>query len=76
MSKSEIKKAALELPVEERAELAKAIWDSIPPEDEARLLPLYNWQKAALDDALADYRKHPDTSAPWEEVKARLWPRT
>lgn len=76
MGKSEIKKAALELSVEDRAELARAIWDSIPPEDEARLLPLYNWQKIALDDALEEYRQHPETSAPWKEVKARLWPRT
>ena len=75
MTNAEIKKAALELSMKERAELAQAIWDSIPEEDEARLLPLYNWQKAALDEALEDYRKHPESSAPWEEVKARLWPR-
>ena len=61
--------------MEERAELAQAIWDSIPSEDEARLLPLYDWQKAALADALEEYKRHPETSAPWEEVKARLWPR-
>ena len=76
MTKADIEKAALELPVEERAELARAIWDSIPPEDEARLLPLYGWQKQALDEALDDYQKHPDSGVSWEEVKTRLWPRT
>jgi putative addiction module component (TIGR02574 family) len=74
MTKADIKKAALELPVDERAELARAIWDSIPPEEEARLMPLYEWQKSALDEALQDFRQHPESSVSWEEVKAGLWP--
>lgn len=74
MTKTEIEEAARALPVEERYELANTLLETISPEDAARLLPLHDWQKEALDEALVDLQEHPETSVPWAEVKARLWP--
>jgi putative addiction module component (TIGR02574 family) len=58
-----------QLSVEERLALVQEIWDSIidagirPPLSEARLEELR--RRAAEDDA------DPDSTIPWEEVKAR-----
>ena len=72
MTKAEIKKAVLELPVEERAEVAQAIWDSIPSEEEARLLPLYDWQREALGEALEDLERNPDSGIPVKEAMGQI----
>ena len=60
----------LELPVEERARLAQAIWDSIAelPEE----IPLTDAERRELDLRLASYLENPDSGSPWPEVKARI----
>ena len=74
MSIQELEAEARKLSAAERAELAEAIWNSIADEANAdpNILPLSDEQRAELDRRLADYHAHPETSVPWEEVKARL----
>lgn len=74
MSVQELEAQALKLSPPERARLAEVLWESIADEVNADpdVLPLSDEQRAELDRRLADYRAHPETSVPWEEVKARL----
>ncbi len=74
VSVQELEAEARKLPAAERARLAEALWDSIADEanTDPGVLPLSDEQRAELDHCLADYRAHPETSVPWEEVKARL----
>jgi len=64
----------MRLSVAERIRLAEDLWDSVAREAEADpdLLPLTAEERDELDRRLADYEAHPETSVPWEEVKARL----
>lgn len=65
-------KSLLELPAEERLELAQALWDSVEPEEEARFVKLPEWQHEILRERLEDLETNPDGGQPWEEVKAEL----
>lgn len=70
MTKSEIHQQALELPPEEREELAAALWESL--EGEPAQLP--EWQRRLLDERLATLEEKPEEGAPWDEVEKRIWP--
>lgn len=70
MTKSEIQQQALELPADQRQELAAALWESL----EAEPPPLPEWQRRLLDERLAALDESPDEGAPWEEVEKRVWP--
>jgi putative addiction module component (TIGR02574 family) len=61
---------ALELPIPERIKLVGDIWDSIAAEPWA--MKLTPEQTAEIERRLEDYRKNPDDSVPWEEVKERF----
>lgn len=65
MTREEVQKL-LDLPVEERFELAETLWDSLHE------LPVTDWQREILDERLADLQRNPQGSRSWEEVKARL----
>jgi putative addiction module component (TIGR02574 family) len=65
-------KSLLELPAEERLELAQALWDSVEPEDEARFVKLPEWQHEILRERLEDLEKNPDDGQPWEKVRAEM----
>ncbi|NJL26406.1 MAG: addiction module protein [Thermoanaerobaculia bacterium] len=69
MTFSEIRQAALNLPVEERRQLVEALWESL--ESEAVVLPA--WQEELLDRRLERLRKHPERGSPWEEVEKRVF---
>ena len=58
------------LSVEERIELAEAIWDSV--EEEGEDCDLTDAQKRELERRLAAYEANPDDVIPWETVKQRL----
>jgi putative addiction module component (TIGR02574 family) len=73
MKSAEIQKL-LDLPVDERMELAQILWESVDPEDEARFLSIPDWQRRILDERLADLESNPNDEQTWEEVKAELWP--
>jgi putative addiction module component (TIGR02574 family) len=65
----------LELPVEERLEIAQALWNSVEPEDEIRFLSIPDWQRRILDERLEDLDRNPSDEQPRDEVKKELWPR-
>jgi putative addiction module component (TIGR02574 family) len=73
MNRAEIRKL-LELPADEKMELAQILWESVEPEDETRFLSIPDWQRQILDERLADIDRNPDDEQTWEEVKAELWP--
>jgi putative addiction module component (TIGR02574 family) len=73
MKSAEIQKL-LELPIDERMELAQILWESVEPGDEARFLAIPDWQRRILDERLADIKSNPNDEQTWEEVKAELWP--
>ena len=64
----------LELPAEERLELAELLWRSVEPEDEARFLAIPAWQRGVLAERFADLAENPDDEEPWEKVRAEVWP--
>jgi putative addiction module component (TIGR02574 family) len=69
MTTAELKQQVLELPEEERLEVAEAIWTSLEDRDR---LPLPEWQKVLLDERLA--ASESETGRDWEEVEAAVWP--
>jgi putative addiction module component (TIGR02574 family) len=70
MTKMQIQREALQLPVEERLEVAEAIWESL--ESAADQPPLPDWQRKILDERIAEDDADPETGSPWEEVKQRI----
>ena len=71
MTKSQLEEL-LKLPVQERIDLALALWDSIAEPDFEEHLPLTDAQKAELDRRLAEHDRNPSRGIPWEEVQRRL----
>jgi putative addiction module component (TIGR02574 family) len=70
MTKKELKSEALQLPVEDRLELAEALWESL---EQGLLRPeLPAWQRDLLDQRLAAFEAAPEAGSPWEEVKQRI----
>ena len=65
MTNADLKKQALELPPEERLELADSLVESTLP-------PLTDEQKAVLDRRWEAYKANPNDVFSWEEVKAEL----
>lgn len=61
---------ALKLSVDERIELAEAIWHSVHPSQTD--VPLTEAQKELLEERYAAYLANPDAGSSWEEVRARL----
>lgn len=58
------------LSVEERIELAQAIWDSIV--DEGAQVELTSAQKQELDRRLERHRRNPHEGSSWNEVEERI----
>ena len=56
------------LSIEERFQVADAIWDSVMHEVETSPLP--EWQRAELERRLADIVVNPDAVRPWSDVEA------
>lgn len=54
----------------ERAELAIALWDSLP--DDSAEPPLTEPERAELARRVEAYRSDPDAGAPWSEVRERI----
>jgi putative addiction module component (TIGR02574 family) len=73
MKSAEIQRL-LELPPDERMELAQILWESVEPEDETRFLSIPDRQRRVLDERLANIERNPNDEQTWEEVKAELWP--
>ena len=71
MTKAQLEEL-LKLPVQERIDLALALWDSIAEPDLEQHLPLTEAEKAELDRRLAEHDRDPSRGLPWEEVQRRL----
>jgi len=56
------------LSIEERLQVADAIWDSVMREVETSPLP--EWQRAELERRMAESRANPDAVRPWSDVEA------
>jgi len=70
MTKTELQSQVLQLPVDERLELAEALWESLEQEPVQPALP--EWQRQILDERIAEDDAAPDEGSPWEEVKRRI----
>jgi putative addiction module component (TIGR02574 family) len=70
MTKAELESEALRLPVEDRLDLAEALWDSLEREAVQPKLPA--WQREILDERLAADDAESEAGAPWKEVKQRI----
>ena len=70
MNKAELKLEALQLPVEDRLELAEALWESL--EREPGHIELPAWQREILDERLAADDAAPEAGSLWKEVKRRI----
>ena len=55
------------LSIEERLQVAEAIWDSVVHDVEAAPIP--DWYKAELERRLADSLANPDAVRPWGDVE-------
>lgn len=60
----------LELPVAERVKLAQAIWDSVSELPDP--FPLSRAEREKIDRRLEAYRRDPEATSPWPEVKERI----
>jgi putative addiction module component (TIGR02574 family) len=69
MTKADLARLALELPIDERLDLAQTIWDSASPPDDFTLTPEL---RDLLDARLLEAEANPGTDITWEEMKARL----
>jgi putative addiction module component (TIGR02574 family) len=70
MTRAEME-SLLHLPVDERAELAQLLWQSLEQEREVLLTAE---DKRVIEERLAEMERDPDAGIPWEEVRAELWP--
>jgi putative addiction module component (TIGR02574 family) len=68
----------MNLPMDEKFELASELWDSIHPPGSASPgdpVELTEEQMVEIRRRVAEHERNPETASPWEEVKARLWAR-
>ena len=70
MTKAELQEKLMDLPVEERLDLAQTLWDSASPHPEGP--ELTNGQKAVLEKRRATFLANPDAFDSWEDVKSRI----
>jgi putative addiction module component (TIGR02574 family) len=69
MTKIDLARHALELPIEEQIELAQTLWEHASPEAD---FALSDELKDLLEARLLEAHAHPEAGSPWEDVKARL----
>ena len=72
LTKTDVKRQALQLPPEERVDLVVEIWNSLRPED----LPVPAWQRDLIRERLEalEGREFEERSTLWEEVRDRVFP--
>jgi putative addiction module component (TIGR02574 family) len=59
-----------QLRIEDRIRLAQEIWASVIAEGAA--IPIPDWQKRELDEAVEEYLRDPAAGRPWEEIERDL----
>ncbi len=70
MTKIDLQREVLSLPVEDQLELAEAIWDCVERAAPQPSLP--EWQRSLLDERIAADDAEPDAGSPWNEVRQRI----
>lgn len=70
MTKTDLQREILRLPVEDRLEVAEAIWDSVERTAPSPELP--EWQRSLLDERIAADDAEPEAGSTWDEVKQRI----
>lgn len=70
--KTNLLEEAQRLPVEERIELAGAIWDTVAEDAGTDALPVSAAHRSELDRRLADLEADPTAGRSWGEVRERL----
>ena len=72
LTRTDVKRQALQLPPEERVELVAEIRNSLRPED----LPVPVWQRDPIRERLdaLEGMDLEERSTPWEEVRDRVFP--
>jgi putative addiction module component (TIGR02574 family) len=70
MTKSQIQREVLHLSVEDRLDLAEAIWESV--ETAPQQPPIPEWQRQILDERIAADDANPEEGSSWAEVKQRI----
>ncbi len=61
-----------QLPPDDRAELAIALWESLEDEQREAQFSLSSEQAAELDRRLREHLADPTSAIPWEEVRSKL----
>ena len=62
----------LKLPAGDRAELAIALWESLPDSEREGAFELTDDQRAELDRRWAEHIENPGSAIPWSEVRRKL----
>ena len=62
----------LQLSAEERAEIAFALWESLPDDGEGEAPAVTEELRGELDRRVEAHRVNPEAVVPWEVVLARL----
>jgi putative addiction module component (TIGR02574 family) len=62
----------LQLPAEDRVELAIALWDSLSDSEREGALELTDEQRAELDRRWAEHLENPGSAVSWSEVRRKL----
>lgn len=70
VTRADLQLEAMQLSVEDRLELAAALWESLEREPAQPELPV--WQRKTLNARLADDDADAGGGSPWQEVKQRI----
>jgi len=70
MTKAELQAQALQLPVDERLELAEALWESV--EQEPAQPAVEAWQRQRLDERIAAANAAHDAGSRWQKIKRKI----
>jgi putative addiction module component (TIGR02574 family) len=69
VTKADLTRRALELPIDEQLDLAQTLWEHASPSAD---LTLSVELKELLEARLREARDNPEAGIPWEEARARL----
>ncbi len=69
MTRTQLQEQLMELPLEERLDIAQTLWDSAVPRSE---IVLTDEQKALLETRRARFLANPGACSSWEDVKTRI----
>ena len=69
MTKADLIRQALELPLDEQLDLAQTLWEHASPETDFTLTAEL---RDLLESRRLEARANPEAGVPWEDVKARL----